>query len=188
MDKMGEYIRHRRKVLKLTQEDLAARVGVSRVAVANWEAGKYPPAKNRFPRLARTLRTTQAKLLRLAGYQIGRKDAGLVTVPVLLPKVSSPDLPSQMVNAFRFERSFLPPAPDYLGVAYQDGTFVLFSPSLKPALNQWAVAVRNGKLEVGRLISDVQRVVLLGLAGRSFEVEKGNIVGRGLLIVRDLEG
>jgi transcriptional regulator with XRE-family HTH domain len=51
----GERIREARKALKLTQDDLARGMGVSRVAVTQWEGGKVIEA-SRWPRLARMLR------------------------------------------------------------------------------------------------------------------------------------
>ncbi|PHS64613.1 MAG: hypothetical protein COB09_08280 [Thalassobium sp.] len=39
----GERVKQRRKMLKLTQKDLAARVGISRSAVASWEMGDHIP-------------------------------------------------------------------------------------------------------------------------------------------------
>lgn len=42
---IGTRIARRRQVLGMRQEDLAARVGVSRAAVANWESGKHFPQR-----------------------------------------------------------------------------------------------------------------------------------------------
>lgn len=37
---VGEAIRHRRRLLDMTQQEFSIKAGVSRVSVANWEAGK----------------------------------------------------------------------------------------------------------------------------------------------------
>lgn len=42
---LGTRIRKRRQVLHLTQEDLAARLSVSKSTVANWERGKHFPQR-----------------------------------------------------------------------------------------------------------------------------------------------
>lgn len=42
---IGTKIRKRRQVLGLTQDDLAARLNVSRSTVANWESGKHFPLR-----------------------------------------------------------------------------------------------------------------------------------------------
>ena len=42
---VGTRIKRRRQVLRLTQEDLAGRLGVSKSTVANWESGKHFPLR-----------------------------------------------------------------------------------------------------------------------------------------------
>lgn len=42
---LGTRIKRRRQVLRLTQEDLAVRLGVSKSTVANWESGKHFPLR-----------------------------------------------------------------------------------------------------------------------------------------------
>jgi transcriptional regulator with XRE-family HTH domain len=42
----GNLIRKRRQVLGMTQEELAAEVGVTRGAVSSWERGQHPPQKH----------------------------------------------------------------------------------------------------------------------------------------------
>jgi DNA-binding XRE family transcriptional regulator len=51
----GARIREARKGLKLSQEDLGREIGVSRVAVTQWEGGEMPEAW-RWPALSRILR------------------------------------------------------------------------------------------------------------------------------------
>ena len=43
--RIGAVIRKRRQVLGMTQDELAARVGVSKSAVGNWERGKHFPLR-----------------------------------------------------------------------------------------------------------------------------------------------
>lgn len=45
-DSLGTRIAKRRQVLGLTQEQLAARLGVSKTSVAKWETGKHYPQRH----------------------------------------------------------------------------------------------------------------------------------------------
>ena len=45
-DPIGTRIARRRQELRLTQSGLAARLGVNRASVANWEAGKHYPQRH----------------------------------------------------------------------------------------------------------------------------------------------
>lgn len=49
---LGENIRKRREELKLSQEDVAERLGVSRQAVSKWEKGQSKPTANNLIQLA----------------------------------------------------------------------------------------------------------------------------------------
>lgn len=51
-----------RNRLKLTQEQLAEKLGVSDKAVSGWERDEYPPESERFPALRRELKVTYAWL------------------------------------------------------------------------------------------------------------------------------
>ena len=42
---LGHMLRSAREELKLTQDDLAALVGTSRIALSRWEAGVQPPSR-----------------------------------------------------------------------------------------------------------------------------------------------
>ena len=59
---LHENIKTRRTALKLSQEYVAERVGVSRQAVAKWETGKSVPASAHLARLAEGLETSVAAL------------------------------------------------------------------------------------------------------------------------------
>ncbi len=55
MDTIGDRIRSSRLVAKLTQNDVAQFVGVSRVSVTQWENGASAPAKDKIQALAQML-------------------------------------------------------------------------------------------------------------------------------------
>lgn len=56
MKTLGQRIRSRRKELKLTQEDVAKKVGVSAVAIGHWEKDTNEPSGTNLHALAKTLR------------------------------------------------------------------------------------------------------------------------------------
>jgi len=61
--KLNEKIFYYRKAAKLSQEGLAARVGVSRQAVSKWELGEATPEVDKLLALARAFGVTTDKLL-----------------------------------------------------------------------------------------------------------------------------
>ena len=56
MEHIGKRIAELRKKRKLLQSELAEMVGVSRVAVSNWETGKAMPKSGYLPKLAKALK------------------------------------------------------------------------------------------------------------------------------------
>ncbi|MDQ2952373.1 MAG: helix-turn-helix domain-containing protein [Chloroflexota bacterium] len=68
-DSLGRLVREQRAKLHLTQSELAARVGVSRSAISELEAGRIEqPRVTVFARLASALGIPAAALLTAAGY------------------------------------------------------------------------------------------------------------------------
>ncbi|MDE6841813.1 MAG: helix-turn-helix domain-containing protein, partial [Oscillospiraceae bacterium] len=61
--KLNEKILYYRKAAKLSQEELAARVGVSRQAVSKWELGDATPEVDKLLALARAFGVTTDELL-----------------------------------------------------------------------------------------------------------------------------
>lgn len=53
--RLGERIRHARKARDLTQDQVAAELRVSRVAVSGWEKNKFPPTRAHLRALAKIL-------------------------------------------------------------------------------------------------------------------------------------
>ena len=60
---LGEKIQYYRKKSKLSQEELAARVGVSRQAVSKWELGDATPEVDKLVALAKAFGVTTDELL-----------------------------------------------------------------------------------------------------------------------------
>lgn len=59
---IGQQIKSRRRAMKLTQEELAAKIGVNRVTLANYEVGKYLPSVPVLCELAKALQVPQSAL------------------------------------------------------------------------------------------------------------------------------
>ena len=57
----------RRKRLKLRQEDVAAALNVTRIAVHNWETGKAYPSTSKLIKLADVLKCDVTDILRERG-------------------------------------------------------------------------------------------------------------------------
>ena len=70
------FIKDRRTALGMTQEDLAARVGVERPAIALWETGARTPTTDKLPSLASALECGIDALFRPPEENADREEAG----------------------------------------------------------------------------------------------------------------
>ncbi|WP_366140995.1 helix-turn-helix transcriptional regulator [uncultured Desulfovibrio sp.] len=61
--RLGQQILRRRKVMGMTQEELASRMGVSRQSVAKWETGQSSPDIDRLALLRDVLQTSLDALI-----------------------------------------------------------------------------------------------------------------------------
>ena len=59
----GAKIRHLRKESKITQEELAERLGLSYMTIRGWEAGKGTPNSQMLPKIAGIFNVSQDELL-----------------------------------------------------------------------------------------------------------------------------
>lgn len=73
---LGENIKHRREELKLSQEAVAERLGVSRQAVSKWETGLSEPTAGNLIQLAEVLETSLSALADPEGAADGRAAPG----------------------------------------------------------------------------------------------------------------
>ena len=78
-----EYLARRRKALGLSQEELAAQIGVSRQAVSKWETGDVVPDLNRLLALAEALDTS---LDALCGREAAETPTAALAEPDAPPK------------------------------------------------------------------------------------------------------
>lgn len=63
--KFGGFIAKRRLAMRLTQEELAGRVGVSKSAIAKWETGGGLPERNNLRKLSQSLSISVDDLYRI---------------------------------------------------------------------------------------------------------------------------
>lgn len=70
------YVRERRAALGMTQEALAARLGVDRAAVALWEGGHRTPTTDKLPALAEALGCGIDELFQPLQTKSDREEAG----------------------------------------------------------------------------------------------------------------
>lgn len=80
-DVVGVELRARRTARRLTQEELALRVGISRASIANIEGGRQAISLHQFTDLAEALGTTASSVLRAA--EVRRSKPG--NMPADLP-------------------------------------------------------------------------------------------------------
>lgn len=93
--KLNEKILYYRKAAKLSQEELAELVGVSRQAVSKWELGEATPEVDKLLALARAFDVTTDELLSEAEPTPAQKpdQAGTVPPPTGAQSPSAPPLP-----------------------------------------------------------------------------------------------
>ncbi len=65
MTSLGRFISLRRKYLRLTQEELAEKIGVSKSAIAKWETERGIPDRDNLGRLAEVINVSVDDLHRL---------------------------------------------------------------------------------------------------------------------------
>lgn len=143
----GERIRARRKALKLTQQALASSVGVSHVAVSQWEKEETLPRGENLLRLAEWLQCTAAWIIDGDGevFATPTKAAPVATVPLISLAQASAWLGEQRLLLQQQETRFLysdsPLSEAALAVTVEDqsmqpdyhpGDALIFDPHLQP--------------------------------------------------------
>lgn len=80
MQRFGRRLRTWRTAANLSQEELAALVGVEQQTVSGWENGKAPPKRDNVRKLARVLNIAVAKIELAIGEDAAARDAGIPAV------------------------------------------------------------------------------------------------------------
>jgi SOS-response transcriptional repressor LexA len=85
---MSNVIKSRRKALKMTQDELALLVGVSRVSISQWERGDTSPKGPNFLKLAKTLGVAPESLLLGENDDVGSSRGFNNVEPAVIPQGS----------------------------------------------------------------------------------------------------
>ena len=73
----GRFIAERRKSMRLTQEELAGKIGVSKSAIAKWETDGGLPDRDNLKKLAEAINLSVDELHRIIGTAGGTKSMSL---------------------------------------------------------------------------------------------------------------
>ena len=102
-DKLGGLIRARRKALSLTQQDVAARIGMSRASLANIETGRQKVLVHQLYALAEALDLSPADLLPPIAAGVSSHDWSSLPLPDGL-KLEQKKQIARLVRAAQSER------------------------------------------------------------------------------------
>lgn len=155
----GERIRTRRKALQLTQQALAKSIGVSHVAVSQWEKEETVPRGENLLRLAEWLQCTAAWIIDGDGevFAAQAKGAPVAAVPLISLAQASAWLSEQRLllqqQATRFLYSESKLSDGALAVTVEDhamqpdyrpGDSVIFDPDVPPQPGDVVLALVDG--------------------------------------------
>ncbi len=90
MTSLGKFISLRRKYLRLTQEELAEKIGVSKSAIAKWETERGIPDRDNLGRLAEVINVSVDDLHRMIrNASNGRTDMSVNITPDVIAALES---------------------------------------------------------------------------------------------------
>lgn len=167
---VGERIRSRRKALKLTQQALAKGVGVSHVAVSQWEKEETVPRGENLLRLAEWLQCTAAWIMDGEGevFSTPLANRHLTPLPLISLTQAAQWMQEQRLmiqqQATRFLYSDIQLSEQALAVTLEDGSMLpdyrlgdtlIFDPTVTPQPGDVVLAEVNGvaQVRVFRLLS-----------------------------------
>ncbi|MGK3126359.1 S24 family peptidase [Candidatus Pantoea formicae] len=170
---VGERIRSRRKALKLTQQTLASGIGVSHVAVSQWEKEETVPRGENLLRLAEWLQCTAAWIIDGDGevFAAPSSVSHLTTLPLISLAQAALWLQEQRLSiqqhATRFLYSDVPLGELALAVTLEDDSMqpeyrpndtMIFDPAVAPQPGDVVLARVNGiaQVRIFRLIAQHQ--------------------------------
>ena len=79
----ADYIKRRRKVMGMTQAELAGLLNVSKSAVAKWECGRGIPDRANFRQLAKALGVTVETLFGIYSKETEEKDEAVIVREII---------------------------------------------------------------------------------------------------------
>ena len=160
---IGKAIKHTRKTLGLTQEELGKKIGVGKSSVSMWESGANPPSGKSLRALADALNVSVAYLLGesesprytiLPGAITPKPSEETAFLPLLgrvhAGDAQDPDILDDKIElplsvAKRHPRGyFLKVEGNCMSKVYPEGCFILIDPMLEPTNGSIAVFSING--------------------------------------------
>ncbi len=169
---LGKVLRQLRSKAGLTQQEVADKLEVTRVAVGQWESDKAMPRKNKLQQLADLFNVTVSDLMGEEAPAIVGSSATLQKVAGGGSSVNEPvEVPSWVAE--RWPRGFFIEADAALARRYPEGDLLLVDPATDPANGRCGLFEVEGQ--------QVARVVLRGasttvLAADALEGEWPDIV------------
>ena len=159
---IGKNIKRLRELSGLTQEELGKQVGVSSMAVSQWENDRAVPRMGTIEKLAQVLKTTKSSLIDDGETAFARPLPGAITPtkskPAYLPLLGrvhagepcEPDtlddlvaLPAQVADAHP-RAYFLKVEGDCMDKIYPEGCLILVDPDREPANGSIAAVSIDG--------------------------------------------
>ncbi|MFC3041628.1 helix-turn-helix domain-containing protein [Virgibacillus xinjiangensis] len=89
---LRERLKQRRKELKLTQEELAAKLHTTKATISNYESGYSNPPNKTLKELAKHLDTSTDYLLGVSTYSPSTGDMSVKEEPAFYEAISDPEL------------------------------------------------------------------------------------------------
>lgn len=186
---IGKSIKAARRRLDMTQDELAAKIGVTRGAVSSWETGAYEPSNHTTKLIADALNVSVAYLLgeselpkgarsiapSPAAYMpfYGRIHAGDPTEPDDNPDMFA--VPVDVYNAHK-QGFILKVWGECMNKVYPDGCHVVIDPSIQPQNGDIGAFVLDGDIVMRKVLRGANTLIL---APESFNESIQDIVPSG---------
>lgn len=186
---IGKAIKHTRKTLGLTQEELGKKIGVGKSSVSMWESGANPPSGKSLRALADALNVSVAYLLgeselpkgarsiapSPAAYMpfYGRIHAGDPTEPDDNPDMFA--VPVDVYNAHK-QGFILKVWGECMNKVYPDGCHVVVDPTITPENGDIGAFTINGDIVMRKVLRGANTLIL---APESFNESIQDIVPSG---------
>lgn len=167
MDTLNDRIRKRRKELKLTQQDVAKFVGVSRVSVSQWETGETAPKGENLLSIANFLHCSPQWLMsgdeepEEPSFTYVKQDShhGISTSFPLINWEQAANWPQPASNVASLKRyPCLVPCSKHTFVLkvqsismqpkFEEGSFIFVDPEVEPSSGKYVVVRQPGRDEV----------------------------------------
>lgn len=156
---LGKTLRRLRTQAGFTQQDIADKLDVTRVAVGQWESDRAMPRKSKLQQLADLFGVTVSDLMGEEATTIASSSAELKKVTGGGSSMIEPiEVPSWVATAH--PRGFFVVADEALTRRYPEGALLLVDPDVAPANNQAALFEVEGERICRVLLQGTSTTVL----------------------------